>query len=197
MKYLKLFLLVNIFLLASFTASAATYNVKYIEVRNNHPVSFGYIYDRHYLVMGRMHGGLQGQYKGFDSASASRLHHGNYDPDNAINNGPGSIYHDGVGNNVHRGGNRTYLTLSYNTETAIDSLSIWSAVGQQSYSNYDIRFFDKDGKLLLTQLLDMTRGNSNQTLNLSVPVPAAFFLFAPALLGFIGLRRSARKAKLA
>jgi len=199
MKYLKLFLLVNIFLLASFTASAATYNVKYIEFRNamTGPVDW-----THYLSVSHVVGYMgdlatPANRKTFDSASSNKAAWATHEVGKAIDENANTLYHDGSGQHYDKSSTKTYLTLSYNTETAIDALSIWAPTSRQSYAKYDIRFFDKAGNLLLTELFDMRNGSRRQTLNLSVPVPAAFFLFAPALLGFIGLRRSARKAKLA
>jgi hypothetical protein len=195
MKYLKLFLLLNIFLLASFTASAATYNVKYVEFRN---AMTGPVNNYHYLAVGHVRGSIQGKLIGFNSASSNKAAwSADRGAEKAIDDDPNSLYHDALNQHTDKSSTKTYLRLTYSTETSIDALSIYFATGHQSYANYDIRFFDSAGKLLLTEHFDMRSGHHNQTLNLSVPVPAAFFLFAPALLGFIGLRRSARKAKLA
>ena len=199
MKFLKLILLLNIFLLASFTASAQIYHVKKIEIRNINPAP---IADKNYLAIGKVVGWLNGTggLKAFTSAESSHAAMSGYEAGHVIDNDLDTFYHDRTNGHQQTGANKTFLTLHFSGETAMNRLIVWYAKERQSKANYEFRFFNAAGERLLTQTLDMTtikNGSRKQVLNLAVPVPAAFFLFAPALLGVIGLRRSARKAKLA
>lgn len=192
--------------MASFTASAATYNVKYIEIRNNNT---GTINKSHSLAISRVQGMNGSTDRYFNSAKSSRASWNNtatFNASKAIDYTNQTLYLDALGNHTKKGADRTFLTLTYTNETAIDKLMVWGPLNRPKWANYDIRFFNVAGTLVHTAFLDMRTTTHNYKLldftaptpsPMLIPVPAAFFLFAPALLGVLGLRRSARKAKLA
>jgi len=114
------------------------------------------------------------------------------------------ISHDGF--NYYHAAAAGEMSLTWSAGQTINSLAIQGYVGGNPWAAHQaaqrywiLKAYNSKGKEVHAFVIDGRNAGRSfaSSGELTVPVPAAFFLFAPALLGVIGLRRSARKAKLA
>ena len=186
---MKKLLLIVTLMLTSFSISAALYNVSKIQVSNaiNQPVQISEVSAitlRGIEIAGR------------GTASASSVWP-TLIPENAIDGNRSTIFHTGRVINAD-----DYWQLELDRVYNLTEFSIRGREGYSGRDVYNVEFFNDIGQLIYA-ISDFDARNTSYTAVTTfddaadfpvaaVPVPAAAFLFLPAMIGFIGLRRKVK-----